>query len=137
MSVGITGRYIGSKKIELRHEPSGSILVTEAPVDNGGEGQSFSPTDLVAAAFGSCVLTTIAIVADRSGINVDGMHMQVDKHMQQEPRRIGDMPLMIHLPAQLLEDQRAKLERAGRACPVHRSLHPEVRAEITFFYDVV
>ena len=83
------------------------------------------------------MLTTIAIVADRSGINVDGMHMQVDKHMQQEPRRIGDMPLKIHLPAQLLEDQRAKLERAGRSCPVHRSLHPEVRAEITFVYDVV
>ena len=67
MSVVITGSYIGQKKVELHHEPSGSIIVTEAPRDNGGEGKSFSPTDLVGAAFGSCVMTTIAIVAERSG----------------------------------------------------------------------
>ncbi len=136
MSVVITGRYIGSKKVEMTHEESGSRMVTEAPKDNGGEGLSFSPTDLVAAAFGSCVITTIAIVAERGGIIVDGMHMRVEKHMQREPRRVGNMPLTVHLPARLTEEERRKLEAAGRACPVHRSLHPEVSAEIEYVYDV-
>jgi uncharacterized OsmC-like protein len=136
MSVGITGKYIGAKKVQLVHEPSGGILITEAPKDNGGEGQSFSPTDLVAAAYGSCVMTTIAIVAERSGVSVEGMHMRVEKHMQSEPRRIGSLPLEVHMPKALSEQERQKLERAGLACPVHKSLHPEVKAEIAFVYDV-
>lgn len=136
MSVGIRGRYIGRKKCELIHEPSGSVLITEAPKDNGGEGQSFSPTDLVAAAYGSCVVTTIAIVAERSGIDVAGTHWRIEKHMQSEPRRIGRLPLEVHLPARLSEDERGKLERAGRACPVHKSLHPDVQVEMSFVFDV-
>lgn len=136
MSVGITGKYLGTKKVQLVHEPSGEVLVTEAPKDNGGEGKSFSPTDLVAAAYGSCVMTTIAIVAERSGISVEGMHMRVEKHMQSEPRRIGNIPLEVHMPRALSEQDRQKLERAGLACPVHKSLHPDVKAEITFLYDV-
>ncbi|NDF16177.1 OsmC family peroxiredoxin [bacterium] len=136
MSVEITGTYIGAKKVQLVHGPSGEVLITEAPKDNGGEGMSFSPTDLVAAAFGSCVMTTIAIVAERSSLSVEGMHMRVEKHMQSEPRRIGNIPLEVHLPESLTEQDRRKLERAGLACPVHKSLHPEVKAEITFVYDV-
>lgn len=136
MSVGITGKYLGAKKVQLVHEPSGEILITEAPKDNGGEGKSFSPTDLVAAAYGSCVMTTIAIVAERSGISVEGMHMRVEKHMQSDPRRIGNVPLEVHMPKALSDQDRQKLERAGLACPVHKSLHPEVKAEITFVYDV-
>lgn len=136
MSVEITGRYLGSKKLELTHQQSGSTLVTEAPRDNGGDGMSFSPTDLVAAAFGSCVLTTIAIVAERSGLSVEGMHMRVEKHMQQEPRRIGNIPLTVHLPQTLGDAERRKLETAAKACPVHKSLHPEVQAQIEFIYDI-
>lgn len=136
MSVEVTGKYLGAKKVELIHGPSGEVLITEAPKDNGGEGKSFSPTDLVAAAYGSCVMTTIAIVAERSGVSVDGMHMRVEKHMQAEPRRIGHIPLEVHLPEHLSEQERSKLERAGLACPVHKSLHPDVKAEITYVYDV-
>ena len=136
MSVGITGKYLGTKKVQLVHEPSGEVLITEAPKDNGGEGKSFSPTDLVAAAYGSCVMTTIAIVAERSGLTVEGMHMRVEKHMQSEPRRIGNIPLTVHMPKALSEQDRQKLERAGLACPVHKSLHPDVKAEISFLYDV-
>jgi len=136
MSVEMTGVYVGQKKVRLVHGPSGEVLITEAPKDNGGEGRSFSPTDLLGAAFGSCVLTTIAIVAERSGINVEGMHMRVEKHMQQEPRRVGLLPLEVHLPASLVGQDRQRLERAGRACPVHKSLHPDVKADITFVYDV-
>jgi putative redox protein len=136
MSVDMTGEYLGHKKVRLVHGPSGEVLITEAPKDNGGEGKSFSPTDLVAAAFGACVITTIAIVAERSGISVQGMRMSVEKHMRQEPRRVGSMPLIVHLPAALSEQDRRKLEAAGRACPVHKTLHPEVEAEITYVYDV-
>ncbi len=136
MSVTIYGKYVGGKKVELMHEPSGSILVTEAPRDNGGEGKSFSPTDLVAAALGSCILTTIALVAERGGLKIDGMHMQVVKNMRPEPRRIGPLPVSIHLPKSLINHERQKLERAAFACPVHHSLSPEVQPLITFVYDV-
>lgn len=136
MSVKITGTYSGKKKTELLHVDSGSVILTDAPRDNSGDGSKFSPTDLVAAAFGSCVMTTIAIVAERGGLSVEGMHMSVEKHMSQEPRRIGALPLTVHLPKALLPHERQKLERAGLGCPVHHSLHPEVRCDITFLYDV-
>jgi uncharacterized OsmC-like protein len=136
MSVGISGKYLGAKKVELLHEPSGSILITEAPRDNGGEGKSFSPTDLVVAALGSCILTTLAIVAERSGLTVDGMRMEAVKNMHSDPRRLGYVPVTIHLPASLLEHERQKLERAALACPVHRSLSAEVEAVVAFVYDV-
>lgn len=136
MSVEITGAYIGAKKVRLTHGPSGEVLITEAPKDNGGEGKSFSPTDLIAAAFGSCVLTTIAIVAERLGIELSAMSMRVEKHMSTDPRRVGNVPLEVHLPQSLSQDDRVKVERAGRACPVHKSLHPDVKADITFVYDL-
>lgn len=136
MSVAIYGKYIGGKKVELVHEPSGSVIVTEAPRDNGGEGKSFSPTDLVAAALGSCIMTTIALVAERSGLNVVGMHMHAVKNMNTDPRRIGQLPVRVHLPQALQNHERQKLERAAFACPVHRSLSPEVQPLITFVYDV-
>ena len=136
MSVVITGRYIGQKKVELAHEPSGSVMITEAPRDNGGEGKSFSPTDLVAAAFGSCVMTTIAIVAERGGLSVAGMRMRVEKIMNPDPRQIAELPLVVHLPANLEIYDRQKLERAALSCPVHKSMSQEVRMPIQFVYDV-
>lgn len=136
MSVKISGSYKGKKKVDLTHLDSGSVISTDAPRDNSGDGSKFSPTDLVAAAFGSCVMTTIAIVAERGGLSVEGMHMSVEKHMSQDPRRIGALPLTVHLPKALLPHERQKLERAGLGCPVHHSLHPEVRCDITFLYDV-
>lgn len=136
MSVVITGNYIGQKKVELTHEPSGSVIITEAPRDNGGEGKSFSPTDLVAAAFGSCVMTTIAIVAERGGLSVAGMRMRVEKIMNPDPRQIAELPLVVHLPANLEIYDRQKLERAALSCPVHKSMSHEVRMPIQFVYDV-
>lgn len=136
MSVVITGNYIGQKKVELTHEPSGSVMITEAPRDNGGEGKSFSPTDLVAAAFGSCVMTTIAIVAERGGLSVAGMRMRIEKIMNPDPRQIAELPLVVHLPANLEIYDRQKLERAALSCPVHKSMGHEVRMPIQFVYDV-
>lgn len=134
MAVEITGKYIGNLKTEMTHGPSGSILRTAAPVDNKGDGSSFSPTDLVAAALGSCMVTTMAIVAERDGIAAEEFAFRIEKHMANDPRRIGAIPVEIHMPKGLSADQRTKLERAAHHCPVHRTLLPEVDKTVTFVY---
>jgi putative redox protein len=134
MAVEITGKYIGNLKMELIHGPSGATLRTAAPVDNKGDGSSFSPTDLVAAALGSCMVTTMAIVAEREGIVAEAFSFRIEKHMANDPRRIGALPVEIHMPAGLTPDQRTKLERAANHCPVHRTLAPEVDQTVTFVY---
>jgi putative redox protein len=135
MAVEITGTYQGNKRVALKHGPSGAELITDAPKDNNGEGASFSPTDLVATALGSCMLTIIAIVGERNELDLAGMAMRVEKHMSQEPRRIGRLPLTITLPAHLSQDDRTKLERAALACPVHQSLHPDIEVAVDFVYE--
>jgi uncharacterized OsmC-like protein len=136
MAVEITGRYTGNLKTELTHGPSGAVLPTAAPVDNQGDGSSFSPTDLVAAALASCMVTTMAIVAQRDGVDLSGVTFRVEKHMAGEPRRIAKLPVVIHLPADLAPAARLKLERAAHTCPVHRSLLPEVEKDVQFVYDL-
>ena len=135
MAVEITGRYTGTLNMELTHGPSGAVLKTAAPKDNLGDGSSFSPTDLVAAALGSCMVTTMAIVAEREGIDFTSASFHVEKHMVMDPRRIGRLPVRIHLPANLTPEQRTKLERAAHTCPVHRSLIPEIEKDVRFVYD--
>jgi putative redox protein len=134
MAVEITGRYTGNLKMELTHGPSGSTIKTAAPVDNKGDGSSFSPTDLVAAALGSCMVTTMAIVAERDGIPAGSFSFRIEKHMANDPRRIAALPVTIHMPAGLTPDQKRKLERTAHTCPVHKSLLPEIEAEVTFVY---
>jgi uncharacterized OsmC-like protein len=135
MSVTIDGLYLGNKKLRLLHQPSGAAILTDAPRDNFGEGSAFSPTDLVAAGLGACMATLMGIYADRSGLDLTGMRLRVEKHMQSEPRRIGRLLVDLHLPQLLPAEDRLKLERVARDCPVVRSLHPEVSLEIHFFYD--
>lgn len=134
MAVEITGKYIGNLKTELTHGPSGAVLKTAAPLDNNGDGSSFSPTDLVAAALGACMTTVMAIVAERDGIDLSGLTFRVEKHMVSNPRRIGALPVVIQMPAGLTPEQRQKLERAARTCPVHHSLLPEIESEVRFEY---
>lgn len=136
MAVEITGRYTGKLKTELTHGPSGVVLRTAAPVDNQGDGSSFSPTDLVAAALASCMVTTMAILAQRDGIDLAGVTFRVEKHMHDNPRRIARLPVVIHMPAALTPPERLKLERAAHTCPVHRTLIPEVDKDVQFIYDV-
>ncbi len=136
MAVEITGRYLGKLKTELHHGPSGTVITTAAPVDNQGDGSSFSPTDLVAAALGACMMTIIGILGERDGLDLHGAHFRVEKHMQNEPRRIGRLPVTIALPAHLRPEQRKKLERGALTCPVHRSLLAEIAKDVEFVYDV-
>lgn len=135
MAVEITGRYTGNLKMDLQHGPSGAVQKTAAPVDNRGDGSSFSPTDLVAAALASCMVTTMAIVAEREGIDFSAASFRIEKHMQSDPRRIAALPVVLHMPAGLSADQKMKLERAALTCPVHRSLLPEIEKKVEFVYD--
>ena len=134
MGVRIDGTYRGGLNTEVVHGPSGRQLVTAAPLDNEGDGSSFSPTDLVATALGSCMMTILGIIARRDGIDLEGATFEVEKIMQASPRRIGALPVTLRLPGGLSEDQKKKLERGALTCPVHRSLLAEIEKPVTFVY---
>jgi putative redox protein len=129
MSAGISGLTV-----QLEHGPSGSRLVTVPPKDNGGTGESFSPTDLVGAALVSCALTTMALVAGREGLGWGDASGQVEKRMSPPPRRIAELVVVLQMPAEVRLEQRARLEEIARGCPVARSLHPELKVPIEFRY---
>ena len=138
MSVEIKANYYGELRCEAEHGPSGAKLTTDAPVDNGGKGTSFSPTDLVATALGTCVLTILGLVAERHGIDLQGTSVQVNKEMITEPvRRIGSLRTVVTIPAGRVDDpeMRARMESAARKCPVHQSLLAEIDAPIEFHYQ--
>lgn len=135
MSISITGQYIGNKKIKLTHQPSGTSITTSAPIDNQGDGSSFSPSDLVAGALGACMATIMGILAERENIDLSQMNFKVEKHMNQSPRRIGSLPIIFYLPKDLTTEQREKLERAAMTCPVHYSLHPDIQVQVKFTYE--
>ena len=136
MAVEITGRYAGHLKVELRHGPSGMEIRTAAPVDNNGDGSSFSPTDLLAASLGACMVTVMGIYAQKNGIPFDGVEFRLEKHMRADPRRVDALPVTIRMPAALDDHQRKVLENVALTCPVHRSLLPEISKEVKFVYDV-
>lgn len=133
--VEIEAQYVGHKKCTLTHQ-EGSTLATDAPKDIGGEASAFSPTDLVAAALASCVLTTMAMYGERHELDLTSITAHVSKAMTTAPRRIGHLPLTVHLPASVAEEMRPVLERVAHSCPVHASLHPDINAPIEFFYDL-
>lgn len=126
--------YQGQFRCEATHGPSGKKLTTDAPVDNHGRGESFSPTDLCATALGSCMATIMGIYAERHQIDLTEMTIDVEKHMVENPRRIGRLVVAFHMPAGIPDKYRAPLERAAHTCPVHQSLHPEIEKVITFEY---
>jgi putative redox protein len=131
--VEITIAYEGQLHCNATHGPSGSVIVTDAPKDNMGKGEAFSPTDLVATALGTCILTTMGIVAQRNGWDITGATARVIKEMVMTPvRRIGRLAVEVRVPFDYSEEIRQRLESAGNACPVHKSLHPDVEAPIAF-----
>jgi putative redox protein len=127
--------YRGEKHCQLTHEPSGSVIETDAPKDNQGRGEKFSPTDLMGAALTSCVLTTMAIVAERDGVSIVGARAEVEKVMNAQPRRIGALQVKVFVPSSVPPEYRKKLENAAHQCPVHKSLHPEIQVPIDFQYE--
>jgi len=118
----------------LTHGPSGATLTTVPPRDNGGDGSSFSPTDMVGAALMACALSTMALVAQREGLSWGDARASVEKIMSPPPRRIGELTLVVDMPREVRPEHRARLEEAARTCPVVRSLHPDVNLPIQFRY---
>jgi len=134
--VKITATYLGEKHCQATHEPSQSTLETDAPKDNQGRGESFSPTDLVATALGTCILTTIAIVAERDGVAILNSKMSVEKEMTPPPRRIASLKTVIELSKTIPEDYRAKILNVAETCPVKKSLHPDVLTPLEIRYTL-
>jgi putative redox protein len=126
--------YQGQLHCEATH-PSGAALQTDAPKDNMGKGESFSPTDLVATALGSCMLTVMGIAARTLNVDLTGTAVTVQKEMIATPvRRIGKLTVQINFPMQISDENKKKLEHAAMTCPVHKSLHPDVAMPIEFIW---
>ena len=135
--VRVDVRYEGGLRCHAVHGPSGQALTTDAPVDNHGRGESFSPTDLVATALATCMATIMGIVADRHAWNIDGTRMTVDKEMTTEgPRRIHRLAVVIDSPADLDDAARRTLEAAAHACPVRLSLLPAIEVPVDFRWGI-
>ena len=134
-AVEISGIYEGDLRVKLTHGPSGTVIETDAPKDNEGKGERFSPTDMVVGALGSCMMTIMGIVAKRDGINLNGVLFKAQKYMHQSPRRIGKIVLEIYMPKGLTEEQKQKLEKFAYSCPVHQSLSKDIEQDIRFIYS--
>lgn len=131
--VTIQMEYEGDLHCKAVHGPSGTALSTDAPKDNQGRGESFSPTDLVATALGTCMLSIMGIMARTLEIDLAGTTATVEKEMTAAPpRRIASLTVRIHVPQSVTPENREKLVRAAHTCPVHKSLHPEVQTPIKF-----
>ncbi|MDQ3313313.1 MAG: OsmC family protein [Verrucomicrobiota bacterium] len=133
--VNISIRYTGQLHCAAAHGPSRSVLATDAPLDNSGKGEAFSPTDLVATALGTCMATVMAIAAQRRGVELKGMTVEITKEMSKDmPRRIVRLASELHIPLSQDHPQRAALEAAALGCPVHQSLHPEIDKPVRFVW---
>ena len=127
----ITCTYTGDLHCEAIHSGSGAVLSTDAPLDNEGKGEAFSPTDLLATSLGTCMLTIMGITARSRGWSIEGASASVDKVMSADgPRRIETLRVTLQLPEALDQDQRALLQRVAEQCPVKRSIVPLINADI-------
>lgn len=126
--------YLGELRTQSKHLQSGELIITDAPIDNNGKGQAFSPTDTVAGALASCMMTIMGILAEREGIDLSGLKADVTKIMSATPpRKIQEIIISFHWPTPpATEVQIEKLKRAARTCPVALSLHPEVKQTLHF-----
>jgi len=128
-------RYLGELRTEARHRLSGTTLLTDAPPDNQGKGESFSPTDLLAGALGSCMLTIMGIAARTHNIPIEGTEIDITKIMASNPRRVSEVVVEFQMPKRAYtEKDRAILEHASRTCPVALSLHPDLIQTVKFNY---
>ena len=128
--------YSGELRTVATHLRSGSVVETDAPLDNNGKGERFSPTDLVATALASCMCTIMGIAARTHGINIDDTECEIEKIMAANPRRIGEIKVNVHFPkTQTYTDKEKKiLEHAALTCPVFESLHPDCKKTVLFLW---
>ena len=126
----ILSTYLSDGKTELLHEPTGSKIQTDLPPDNGGKGRLFSPTDLLAGAFASCVLTIMGKMAERAQEDLTGTHIEIDKIMASNPRRVGEFILHITFPPHFTQQQKEHYQGAVQACPVHHTLREDIKITV-------
>lgn len=127
--------YIGGLRTEMTHLASGTVVVTDAPIDNNGKGEVFSPTDLASSSLASCMLTIMGIAAIEHGFSIDGTTAEVTKIMHSNPRRIGEIQIKIQFPDFPYNDKQKKiLEIISKTCPVALSLHPELIQNVDLIY---
>jgi uncharacterized OsmC-like protein len=129
----ITSKYTGQLRTEAIHVKSGAQLITDAPTDNHGKGESFSPTDTVAGALASCMMTIMGIESQKAGFEIGEIHAEVTKIMKADPRTISKIKIHFTYPnCELTEDQRSFIKDKALSCPVALSLHPDLKQEVTF-----
>jgi len=124
--------YTGDLRTTVLHEPSGTVIQTDAPTDNQGKGECFSPTDLCATALGSCIITTIGIKGLQKGWDITGSKVKVEKIMSSDtPRRIGQLNVEVRIPDRFSDQDKKHMVNIAHACPVHQSLHPDVLLNVS------
>lgn len=124
--------YQGTLRTQAKHVQSGTEILTDAPVDNQGKGEAFSPTDLLAASLGSCMLTIMGITAREHQINIENTTCEITKVMVANPRRVGEIDVKLNFPEKYSDKQQKILERAALTCPVYLSLHPDIKKLVNF-----
>ena len=126
--------YKGDLRTECEHIQSGNKFITDAPLDNNGKGEAFSPTDTVATALASCMLTIMGIKAKESNLDIKGTFAEVTKHMEANPRRISKIDVQVYVKGELTDRDKTVLENSAKTCPVIHSIHPDIIKNITFKY---
>ena len=126
--------YEGNLRTRAVHEESGVSIETDAPKDNQGKGEKFSPTDLLVTSLGTCVLTLVGIAARKKNLDLSGLRADIEKEMASHPRRIGRIIVQVYCPQVFNSEDTAVLEHAGRECPVHKSLSPNLEQVINFHW---
>lgn len=133
MSITIISKYLGDLRCEAIHQKSQNQLITDAPVDNEGKGEAFSPTDLLATSLATCMMTIMGIVAKRHELNIEGLSCEVTKIMEANPRRVAEIIIDFNfLENDFDEKQQKLLEKAAYSCPVAHSLHPDLKKTVSF-----
>jgi putative redox protein len=127
--------YTSNLRTEATHLKSGKTITTDAPVDNNGKGEAFSPTDLLATSLGCCMVTIMGIVANNNNINIDGTSLEITKVMESNPRRVSEVIVEFKMNGNTYSDKEKQLlENAARTCPVAKSLNPELKQTVIFNY---
>ncbi|MEC5157336.1 OsmC family protein [Chryseobacterium sp. MP_3.2] len=127
--------YITDLRCESEHLQSGTIVITDAPTDNHGKGDAFSPTDLCATSLAQCMLTTIAILGKEKGIVIDGSYAKVQKNMNPKPRKIAGILCDIYFSGDFSDEQKEFIQETAYNCPVALSLHPDLKKTVSFNYN--
>lgn len=127
--------YLENLRTEITHLSSGQKSITDAPVDNHGKGEAFSPTDLLATSLAACMLTVMGIKAEQHELHIDGSYAEVQKHMESNPRRVSQIEVRLYIKGRFSQSEKSLLQQTALNCPVAKSLHPDLTQSVSFRYE--